>query len=709
MKTLGILEVNQIKRKLHEHYDGIINMGSIPSTREEEIEKNFLSKALAAYSINILYPQADKNEVVKYLVDGPDDNGIDLIYYNRDTNELCFVQSKFNGNGDSEPDLGEITKFIVGIKDLIALKYFKFNAKVNALKDEITEALNKSKVKFKIVLVYTAINLSQHSRREFDDLLAELNDFRAVADLEILNQKRVYSAIGSSNTSRNIDVEVQLKQWGRYEGEMEAFYGQISADQLCEWWENYGNSLYEYNLRRLLGNTDINNEMNDTLETEPELFWYYNNGITLVCEEVDKKRVFGNSRDMGVFECKGISIVNGAQTVGVIGKFGQSSLESKEKLGQVYLPFRIISMQRSDEEGEQYLDDKFAAEVTSKNNRQNRIENRDFVVLDEVQKKIERTLQFEGITYHLMRGEEDEVISRDSFSLREATRALSFAKDIEATILVSREIGLIYSDLNHARYKKLYNPSVTGYYVWNCVFFQRMVDDGIRVLINEVTDEKKAILVHGKELISKVVFDLIGSNNISKYEIGIENIQNIESLKANILDIVEEIIPIASELEKSPVNIFKSPNDIRSLYSLVIENLEKKNQNISQYTRGPVENEFDISLIGSLTRYQRVSLQKFYTKINEDDRPAKEFVQKWIQDIYDSSNHSFTYTSNIQFYYKDEEKAASDKFLFRIAYYTKLIVSFEFNVYGTNYRSVLLTILNLNNGLKKTLIRKVEL
>ncbi|MEK5507360.1 AIPR family protein [Paenibacillus sp. SEL3] len=684
---MGILEVNQIKAKLHENYDSILELGDLSSQRGEELERNFLSRALAAYSINILYPHSDQTEVVKYIVDGPDDNGIDLIFYHKETNELCFTQSKFNNNGDSEPDLGEIKKFVTGVKDLINVKFDKFNEKVNNMNDEITAFLNKSGLRFKIILIYTAINLSTHARREFEELLDELNDFRQVAEVEIINQKRIHSSLSDLSVARNIDVEVQLKQWGRYEGEMESFYGQISADQLAEWWESYGNGLYEYNLRKLLGTTDINNEMKETLETEPELFWYYNNGVTLVCEEVDKKRVYGNTRDLGLFECKGISIVNGAQTVGVIGKFGQSSEENKETLRGVYLPFRIISMQTVDEEGLRYLDENFASEVTTKNNRQNKIDNRDFVVLDPIQKTIENTLAIDGITYHLMRGEGEDISSKDSFNLREATRALSFAKDIDATILVSREIGVIYSDLNHARYKKLFNPGITGYYVWNCVLLQRRIEDSINSTIKQLGDTDKAIMIHGKELVSRLMYDLIGTKNISKNEIGIKEIEEKIDFKVEVQKVLELILPNILTYEKSIVNIFKSPNDIRSLYDKVFTQLGHGNQKID--TQPINDGEFDVSEIESLPRIERVALIKFYNKIKEDDLIAKKFFKRWIKEIYDPRYHNFTYSSNIQFYFTDEEKQAKERFLFRIAYYTKLIVSFEFNVYGSLYKSIL--------------------
>lgn len=682
---MGILEINQIKSKLTDEFDGLIELNDIKASDKNEVEKNFLSRALAAYSISILYPYVEKNIISKYIVDGSDDNGLDLIFYNKESNELCLVQSKFNQKGDTEPDLGEIQKFITGVKDLINLKFYKFNSKVNGIKNEVIEVLNKSGLRFKIILVYTAINLSKHAKNEFAELLEELNDFRNVADVEIINQKRIHASLHNIQSSRNINVDAQLKHWGRYEGEMEAFYGQITADQLADWWESYGNSLYDYNLRKLLGTTDINNEIKGTLETEPELFWYFNNGVTLVCEEVDKKRIYGNTRDIGLFECKGISIVNGAQTVGVIGKYGQSSVENKRKLEQVYLPFRIISMKRTDEDGADYLDEKFASEVTTKNNRQNKIENRDFLVLDPVQRKIESDLAIIGVSYNLMRSEDEEIIGENSFSLREATRALSFASDIDATILVRREIGSIYSDLNSPKYKKLFNPSITSYYVWNCVRIQRSIDATLNNLLSNRSDEENAILINGKELISKFLFDIIGTKNIEKHSLDIK--KTLEKLE--VASKIESILTLLSEevknIQKSPINLFKSPNDIKELYSKVIKKLNTDGK-IEQVIE--LENLFDISQIKGLTRVERLQLTNFQTKI-QDDELALRFFEKWLKEIYNSNKHSMGYMSNIHFYLNNEDLQATERFLFRIAFYTKLIVSFEFNVYGSNYKSIL--------------------
>lgn len=677
---MGSLELSQIRTKLNDEYKGLVVIQGASEQLTPDQEKNFFSKALAAYSVSVLYPDVDKNQVVNSIVDGTDDNGIDLIYYNQETNELCLVQSKYNESGTNEPTLGDIQKFTTGIKDLINLKFDKFNSKVNARKEEIINVLKISKLKLKVVLVYTAINFSSHSQREITDLLADLNDHRDVADFELINQVRLHSSLYNLGDKRNIDIEVTLKQWGRYDGEIEAFHGEVSGTEIFNLWNTYGNTLFDSNIRRVLGNTDINKEIQKTLDTQPEFFWYYNNGVTLICEEVEKQRIHGNSRDIGVFDCKNISIVNGAQTVGILGKYGQASEENRDKLAEVNIGFRIISITRADEDGNLYVDEKFANEVTTKNNKQNSIGSRDFLVLDPIQRQIERELSIEGIVYHLMRGEEEENIGDDSFNVREATRALSFAKDIDATIIARREVTSIYDDLTSPVYKKIYNPGLTSFYVWNCVRVQRMIEKSIEDIQQYVTEDKeKAVLIYGKEVMSKIIYDEIGISNIPKtsLDISLVPIIHTEDLVAKletILNLILESLPVGKPI----VNVFKSPVDMRNIYNEVNDKLGLEVEEIQDQT-------IDIYAIEGLDNKTRNQIEYFTRKI-QGNTIAEEFLEYWLKEIFDPNEHFIEYRSNVHVFKKGDQKDQKE-FLFRMAYYTNFIVSFEF--YGLKYRSYL--------------------
>jgi hypothetical protein len=59
----------------------------------------------------------------------------------------------------------------------------------------------------------------------------------------------------------------------------------------------------------------INNGIKQTAETEPENFWVFNNGVTILCHKIAPKR----TKSGATLSVRGMSIVNGAQTTGALG------------------------------------------------------------------------------------------------------------------------------------------------------------------------------------------------------------------------------------------------------------------------------------------------------------------------------------------------------------------------------------------------------
>src|ERR1700693_4489900 len=117
------------------------------------------------------------------------------------------------------------------------------------------------------------------------------------------------------------------------------------------------------------GNTDVNDAIVDTLKNHSENFLYFNNGITLLCSELKKQPLGGKSKDSGVLECRGASIVNGAQTVGSI--IHALSPHGSNSTARVLV--RLISLEDCPAD--------FGSDLTRAANTQNRIEKKDFAAL----------------------------------------------------------------------------------------------------------------------------------------------------------------------------------------------------------------------------------------------------------------------------------------------------------------------------------------
>lgn len=176
----------------------------------------------------------------------------------------------------------------------------------------------------------------------------------------------------------------------------------------------------------------------------------------------------GSNRDYGTFKLHGAQVVNGAQTVSAIG---QSLEEPEIRLDQVMVHARIISLTNTPKE--------FRAKVTRSNNRQNRIENRDFVSQDSEQVRIKTELAIEDIDYNIVRSDSFKP-SKNSFDLQEATIALACASgQPNLAVQAKREIGKFYEDITRGIYKTLFNPNTSGIYVYNCIKINRLINEKI--------------------------------------------------------------------------------------------------------------------------------------------------------------------------------------------------------------------------------------
>lgn len=492
---MSIIHVNQIRGQVLRLFESRVDLSDLRHPPEEMRLSMLLSRGLAAYAIHIL-SGTTPDIAAASVVDGSDDNGIDAIFYDEANKRLYVVQSKWMHDGSGEPSNGDVKKFVAGVRDLFNLRFDRFNAKIRGKQASVVHALNDPQTKYELVIAYTGSSrLSTPSQRDLDDIAQEMNDTSEVVFISPLNQAELHNSLTAGVGGEPINAELGLKSWGKKEEPHVAFYGQITAAAIAELWSKYRARLFARNLRSTLGETDVNREMRQTLEERGESFWYFNNGITILAKRVARAMAGGGGNDFATFHCEDISVVNGAQTVGTLGKVGQGD---PARLENVYVQVRVIV--RGD-------DETFADSVTRTNNRQNRVESRDFVALDPEQGRIRTELAIDGIDYQVMRTE-DFLRAEKAFDLIESTTALACASgSVRLVVQLKREIGKLWEDITRAPYKELFNATTPGPYVWRVVQVQRKVDKALDTFFRRGGLYKHyAVATHGNRMISAMVF-----------------------------------------------------------------------------------------------------------------------------------------------------------------------------------------------------------
>jgi hypothetical protein len=360
------LHVNQIRGFLSRELFGKIDTADLAGKPQSELENVLLTRSLAAYAL-VTLAGISPDQGASAVTDGFQDNGIDAIYFDSLEKQLYLVQSKWSNDGTGTIDRGSVQKFIQGVKDLLNGQFDRFNARVRNKKNEVEQALLDASAEFVLVIAYTGTqSLGQEPARDLSDFLAAQNDVSEIMRAKILTQKELHSAMASGTKGNPINVDITLAEWGQTKEPVFSVYGQVTASDVADWVDKYGAALFAPNLRLFLGKTEVNEDIARTIQNEASHFWYYNNGITALCSEIEKKPFGGDTREFGIFECRNVKIVNGAQTA---GSMASARAAGATEVGKAKVLLRLISLEKTPPD--------FAAFITRFTNTQNRIEKKD--------------------------------------------------------------------------------------------------------------------------------------------------------------------------------------------------------------------------------------------------------------------------------------------------------------------------------------------
>lgn len=573
---MSTVHLSQIRRHLLTNYVRHIDVSDIASQREDNTTNHRLTRGLSAFVISGLCG-ADIVASCQAITDGSDDHGIDAIYIDKNSLSMYLVQSKWIHNGIGEPSLGDTGKFISGIRSLINCEFNDFGAKIKKRSEEISGILSTPGSKLIACLAYTGnSDLAPHATREIEKLIKEINDSSDYMSFRQVNQRELYKLLIDTTSGTPIDTEIILRHWGKVDEPSEAYYGQISGEQLYNLWNEHGQKILAKNIRNSLGETDVNNSIRETIFSSPQDFWYFNNGITLTAKKISKLLIGGIHRDIATFCCEDISIVNGAQTISTIGRISPAETPQLEP---VSISARIISLDNREPS--------FGEKITKSNNLQNRIEMSDFLSLCETQLRIKQELSLEGVHYSIKR-DSDFKPSKNSFDVSECAIALACAScDPSLISTIKREISAIWTDTKKTPYLKLFNPSTSSIYVHNCVLALRASEEECEKILSGNKDKSftYGALTHGNRIFSALFMHKIGRDHLaSSKEIFDDALQKIDkSAIARDCALLLTSAIIAKHRNAILLNIFKSSEKCEDiLYDCITPITEKNISNQSE-------------------------------------------------------------------------------------------------------------------------------
>jgi hypothetical protein len=447
-----------------------------------------LSRAFSAFALHKLLdltPQAAAASVV----DDFNDRGIDAIHYHAPSETLYLLQTKLKV---SEPFRQEdALAFCEGVRLLLKQNFTAFNGNVLSRKAEIEDALDACS-HIKLVVPYTGDGVSQTARDALQGLLddEDLDEERLTRQVEYYTATEIARDLLAEQAYPPVHADITLHKCAKVESPRATYYGVVRLADLVGLHQTHGKALYERNIRYFLGRgkSEVNRAIKATLDDKPENFFYLNNGVTAVCEVIDPKALKNGSKK---FKVRGLSIINGAQTVASAAEFvrqhpGKSIDEAKVMLTLIRAP----------------ADGAFGKLVTKARNHQNPVQLANFASLDEIQERLRQEAAFLGYDYHYR--PEAAATADKAFTLEEALKALACQQnDPRYAVWLKTEPARL-ANPESAEYQLIFADSLTGTALVNAVICHR----AIRSLIVEyeqnapARSQERLIYRHGAHVIT---------------------------------------------------------------------------------------------------------------------------------------------------------------------------------------------------------------
>lgn len=457
---------------------------------DEQYRKN-LSRAFSAFALHRIC-EISQVDAAKAVVDDFDDNGIDAIYYMAGTETLYFVQAKLKASAQFSQD--EALAFCQGIRKILFQDFSSFNQNFQNRLVEIEDAFVDCS-HIQLVVAHTGEGISAHARSAINDLIEEDHgEERFVNELIDYSAIEVKKDLRCSKAYERVDADLWVQKCTLVSEPRTTYFGLIQLMELVRLHQKHDKALYDKNIRTFLGHkTDVNKSIRQTLKDNAKEFLYLNNGVALLCQDIQPKGTNRSNRGRKKLKIRGLSVINGAQTIASAARFLEDNDDADISEARV-----SITLIKATADGE------FGKSVTRARNHQNPVFLSNFVALDDEQERLRRELAYFHIHYAYKAEAVDNRADPQRIGIEEAAQALAlFKNDPRYVVWLKKEPARLL-DTSTDQYKELFPSTLSAVQLANAVRFLRYVQSRTTVEGRGVGPERLSYR-HGSHAIGWVL------------------------------------------------------------------------------------------------------------------------------------------------------------------------------------------------------------
>jgi hypothetical protein len=341
----------------------------------------------------------DLSEAAKALTGNSHDKGADAVYIDDRAKVAFIIQSKFHAkvNGNTEPradvmSFANLSCQLCGSEDDFKEFCAQIDPRVQERLQQVRSVFTRRGYTLKLLYVTTGrcskplIGEAEKECRRWGNGNARLEVFEGNRVLHILNE--YLDGVAPPIPSMDLPLEIGngvssdcLKRHDSHTG-ITAWIFSMNAESVAAMYRATGVRLFARNVRGYLGDKkEVNKGIQATVKSEPSNFWYYNNGITIVCDRAEHISVGGKD----TIRVSNPQVINGQQTTRTLA----ASVSGNSSASVIV---RAISVPRtSKSEIEQF--DTLVSRIVAATNFQNSISASDLMSNDRRQVELERELK----------------------------------------------------------------------------------------------------------------------------------------------------------------------------------------------------------------------------------------------------------------------------------------------------------------------------
>ncbi len=380
-------------------------------------------------------------ETLDSIVDGGNDFGVDVLWFEPPLQgelTISLVQGKYRTKLDGDASFPE--NGIVKMIDAIAALFdperpVTLNERLARRVEEVRSFIVDGAIpRVTAIAANNGEHWTQGAQQRIDHAST---DFGGLVEWRHVGSDAILSML---QAQKPIDAELQLTGQATVEpfDFRRVLMGRMSVGRLAGLAEDYGNRLFEKNIRRYLGlaGNRVNEAVAHTLRRPDQRpnFYFYNNGITITCS---KFRHNALQKENWRVQVEGLQIVNGGQTARTVQ---QVAKEIGAEIDDAEILVRIYEIEQNDHD--------LVEAITFATNSQNPVDLRDLKANDPRQRILGESISGLGYVYRAKR--EDRPVSPNEFTsavIAEAVLAIWRDRPHQARFSSREHFGALYNKI----------------------------------------------------------------------------------------------------------------------------------------------------------------------------------------------------------------------------------------------------------------------